>query len=403
HNTHSQTGKQASAARPSRGSGAVTNQGGQKEAQTACKSDTDPALDDSFNTKLDSLCSSLSKFSIESPTTTHSSDLASRQTDLDSPFNEGSSLTSMSLPRSEMAVVEPSLLLFVGKFYSQFLSSLSTQRQRQRFGQDGYWGGSELEDGVETIDGDTPTLLLHQGRDGETILADVFLPSCLDGRNGSSVLDLALPIIPQEAHQDAIRGVWINFVAAFPKTSDVRELCYIDEPLVVKTTVVGVSGDTDKCWTCGEGCESYKDVQQLFLKCKEEDFALTQSSTVAMRVVRASSLPARDLYICGAVPTKVDADVYHTLTSGTRDLIRDADSGLHLTHTWMAQMESRGADGIESLPSPSRILRSSRRAPPPISPLVKSETPSSSRNLGRTGAGQGTPGRKVDTLSAKQL
>lgn len=174
--------------------------------------------------------------------------------------------------------------------------------------------------------------------------------------------------------------------------------------MIVKTTIIGMTSDTDKCWTCNDDFNDYKDMQSLFLKCKEEEFVSTQSSTEYMRVVRSSSLFNKDLYICGSVPTKVDADVYHTMTSGTRDVIRTEDSGLPLTRLWIAQMESRGADGIDSLPSPSRILRSSRRAPPPISPLVKSETPSSNRSLNnRKHVGQLTPGRKVDTLPAKQL
>ena len=226
---------------------AVSKEDGQEQIQSSIKSDTELALNDSFNTKLDSLCVTLSKFSFESPTT-HSSDSATRHTDSDSPLDNNSSFTSTSLLASEVAVFEPNILLFVGKFYSQFMSSLSPQRC-QKFGHEGYWSGVEQDHGTQMLDYDIPTLILHQGQDGEAILADVFLPSLLDGRNVGSVLDLALPIIPEEAHQDAIRGVWVDFMVAFPKSSDVRELCHIDRPLMVKTTIIGVCGDTDNCWT----------------------------------------------------------------------------------------------------------------------------------------------------------
>ncbi|GFS04922.1 ankyrin repeat and LEM domain-containing 2 [Elysia marginata] len=361
----------------------VSNEDQQEQSQNS-KPSPQPALNDSFDTKMNSLCLTLSKFSLHSPTTQLSHPLP---TNSDSSCEGITSLTSASPVRSEMEVSEPHILLYVGKLYSQFLSSLSNHGSN----------GGEQEDVTQMGDHQIPTLILHQGQDGEMIIGDVFLPP-------QSPLDLAGPVMLEEAHQDAIRGVWVNFVVAFAKSWEARQLCCIDEPVIVKTTVIGMLNDTDKCWTCSDESQSYKNVQTLFFKCKEEEFVTTQSSTVHMRVVRSSSLPCRDIYICGSTPTKVDADVYHTMTLGTRDTICKKDSGLPLTRSWVTKMESRGEEGIDSLPSPSRVLRSSRRVPPPISPLVKSETPSSNKSIyNRGNLSQLTPGRKVDTLPAKQL
>ncbi|GFN82239.1 ankyrin repeat and lem domain-containing protein 2 [Plakobranchus ocellatus] len=374
-----------------------------QQQQEPGDSSSKPALDDSFSTKLDSLCLSLSKFSFQSPSAQSSEAALPEHSDslIDNSFIGN---------RSEMTK-EPSIHLFVGKMYSRFLSDISSQtnsRKRQLLCRDD-------ENEVSFEESHLPTLILRQEQDGETVVADVFLPCLTESKNfaTSSALDLDTPVMLEEVHRDAIRGVWVNFVVAFSNTSEAREMCRIDEPVMAKTVITGVSCDTDTSWTYSVDSSTQKDIQNLFLKCKEEEFASTESSTVLMRAVRASSLPSRDLYICGSTPTKVDADVYHTMTASSKDLIRKEESGLALTCLWLSQMESRGADGIDSLPSPSRVLRSSRRVPPPISPLVKGETPTSVKTISGnksiqhtpvlTGHQSRQPGRRVDALQAKKL
>ena len=234
-NRHAHPKISVSAVKPCQASMAISEPGDEKKPGCTTESASLAiALDDSFNTKLDSLCHSLSEFSLKSPPTRSSESVVPLTTSTGS-CDDVASLTSTS----EMAVSEPSVLLFVGKRYSKFISDLSPQ-SRQRF-------GHRRDDGSYTGDHQIPTVILRQDLDGETVLADVFLPTFPDVAGGS-VLDAA-PVMLEEAHRDALRSVWVNFMVAFPKSSDAKHVCSLDQPMVVKTAVTGVVTDPDKCWT----------------------------------------------------------------------------------------------------------------------------------------------------------
>ena len=104
----------------------------------------------------------------------------------------------------------------------------------------------------------------------------------------------------------------------------------------------------------------------------DQTSTLTATYTLTATLVRAQVLPPSDLYICGSVATRTDADVLYSLSQTARDTIHRQADRFSLCCQWLDKIGNPVGDRVASLPSPARVRRLARKHYLPLSPLVKS-------------------------------
>ncbi|KAH9507842.1 hypothetical protein Btru_053029 [Bulinus truncatus] len=284
----------------------------------------------SFNTKMDSLCRHLDKFSIASP-------------DKSAPSLSPSSISCDMTSSFRSVLIEPSLHIFTGKMFSKLTINLNRTRGDAS-------GKLHLHD--------LPVACLRQDSDVGTVLADIFFPHAVsDSTWLSSVLD-------EQSHCEIMKNVWVDFLTVFPDSDNAKKVCSLPSDEVLNVVVEGLHED-DKL-----SCRNIKELYKESLENIEEKMSMT----VEMRVIRVNTIPKKEVFVCGSVPTKVDADIFSTLNSQSYQLIRGQSQRFTFCKQWLGSMDRPGKDFISSLPSPSRVIRLERRELFPVSPLVLNDT-----------------------------
>ncbi|BFZ15306.1 hypothetical protein BsWGS_18345 [Bradybaena similaris] len=307
----------------------------------------DPHLDDSFNTKMDSFSNTLQKFSILSPAGSPSV----------------SATPTSSTPSSRLSP-EPCVHIFTGKMFSKFVSELKSRK---------YTDASII---IPEDPSELPTVFLRQA-DDSTVLADIFLP--VAQRTDESWLRSRGHILDELMHKEVIKNVWVNFLVIFSSPDDAKSIAGLSQDAVVSAVIEGVPEDKDTCNVNSYGRVDSKSLKEMFSRSKDSLTDSKNTFTLCVRIARSVTLPLNEVFICGTIPTKVDADVYHALNSRACKLIRRQPKRFSHVLQWYEKMSKQGTDSISRLPSPSRVLRSERREPPPLSPLVSTPLQPSSR------------------------
>ncbi|KAK0064868.1 hypothetical protein Bpfe_005957 [Biomphalaria pfeifferi] len=279
----------------------------------------------SFNAKMDSLCRHLDKFSIVSPEKSTSSLLS----------------VSCDLTSLKSLILEPSLKIFMGKMFTQFTAYLNTVNKTTS---------------NKAAPQDLPIACLKQ--DNETILADIFLPQAIpDSTWLTSVLD-------EQTHHEIVKNVWVNYLVLFPDSDNAQKVCSLSTDDVFNVVVEGLPEDNKL------NSKSIKELYKQSCESIEDKLSLT----LEMRVIRIDTIQKKDIFVCGSVPTKVDADIYNTLNAQSCQLIRGQSQRFSSCRQWLDRMDKPGREFICSLPSPARVLRLERRELFPVSPLVLNDT-----------------------------
>ncbi|CAG5129481.1 unnamed protein product [Candidula unifasciata] len=216
------------------------------------------------------------------------------------------SATNTSSAPSSILTEEPCVHIFTGKMFSKFVSELKSRKYTS--------AAKEIPEDPSEL----PTVFIRQA-DDNSVLADVFLP--MPQRAEDSWLKPRGRILDELTHKEVIKNVWVNFLVVFPTSDGANRILSLSEDAVVCAVVEGVQDDKDTYTFSSTGKVDSQSLTYLFLTSKDSLVDSKNTFTLFVRIVRSATLPVRDVFICG-------------------------------------------------LPSPSRVLRSERREPPPLSPLV---------------------------------
>ncbi|CAL1530866.1 unnamed protein product [Lymnaea stagnalis] len=181
----------------------------------------------------------------------------------------------------------------------------------------------------------------------------------------------------EPTHKELVKNVWVNFLAIFPLSEDANRICSLAKDEVMTAVIEGLPEDKDNFGGSRNLRSDSKSLKDLFFHCQNSIEENAESLTTKIRVLRSETVPKKDVFVCGSIPTKMDADVYNTLNAQSCQLICNQSFRFPLCKQWLDQMDKPGKDFINNLPTPSRILRQERWELPPFSPLVTSSTPSS--------------------------
>ncbi|XP_005105097.2 uncharacterized protein LOC101845021 [Aplysia californica] len=311
--------------------------------------------DGSFNTKLNNFCNKLQKFSIESPQNRDAVD-------------NNESTDGVDVTDSRM--IEPCVQLFVGDLFSELKKRLEPQQT---------YLSCSTDAGVRARSvapcSSLPVVLLRQALDKHVVLADLYVPETTQQVRGANCDFLSRQstqlVLDEETHRAEIKNVWPGLLTSFPTWTTADRVSGLDRDEVVAVEIVGVPEDKDVFLCNRDFQQEFSALREQFLRGKDDDTDRTEAVRTTVRLVRLSTLPRAEVYVCGSVPTKVDADVFHTLNSAALQAMKSDPDRFPLTLEWWDRMDRPGQEALDDLPSPARVRQSVKRDPPPVSPLVR--------------------------------